>query len=105
MHRLFMPLDEEISCRMMEDGKMVLDIAHLIDSKCVDRYVSKFAATSTIMREYQMQLSGPWPPYHFVLRLTRGPHQSQHQTATAVPMVEPAAESVINIPEMLPLPA
>ena len=26
------------------------------------------------MRQYQMQLSGPWPPYHFVHRLTRGPH-------------------------------
>ena len=74
MHRLFMPLDEEVSCRLTESGKMMLDIAHLIDRKCVDRYLSKFSTTSAVLRECQMQLSGPWPPYHFVLRLTRGAH-------------------------------
>jgi hypothetical protein len=103
MHRLFMPQDEEISCRMTEDGKMILDIAHLIDCKCVDRYVNKFSATSAMMREYHMQLSGPWPPYHFVLRLTRGPHfHSQHlEAAIAVPAAEPAAERVDGIPDSL----
>ena len=34
MHRLFMPLDEEVSCRLLEGGKMVLDIAHLISQAC-----------------------------------------------------------------------
>ena len=43
MHRLFLPLDEEVSCRLMENGKMLLDIAHLIDRKCVERYQNKFA--------------------------------------------------------------
>ena len=37
MHRLFMPLDEEVSCRLTESGKMVLDIAHLIERKYVER--------------------------------------------------------------------
>jgi len=36
MHRLFMPLDEEVSCRLTENGKMVLDIAHLIERKHVE---------------------------------------------------------------------
>ena len=72
MHRLFNPLDEEVSCRLTESGKMVLDIAHLIDRKCVERYLNKFATTSATLRDCQMQLSGPWPPYHFVHRLTRG---------------------------------
>ena len=71
MHRLFMPLDEEVSCRLTENGKMVLDVAHLIDRKYVERYQNKFATTSAMMRECLMQLSGPWPPYHFVHRLTR----------------------------------
>ena len=70
MHRLFLPLDQEVSCSLTESGKMLLDIAHLIDRKSVERYLSKFATTSASMREYQMQLSGPWPPYHFVHRLT-----------------------------------
>ena len=74
MHRLFLPLDEEVSCRLMDNGKMMLDIAHLIDRKCVERYHNKFVTTSAMMRDCQMQLSGPWPPYHFVHRLTRTMH-------------------------------
>jgi hypothetical protein len=27
-----------------------------------------------MMRECLLQLSGPWPPYHFVHRLTRSAH-------------------------------
>ena len=84
MHRLFMPLDEEVSCRLTESGKMVLDIAHLIDRKYVERYQNKFATTSAMMRECQLQLSGPWPPYHFVHRLTRSAH-AQAQPAAAQP--------------------
>jgi Gas vesicle synthesis protein GvpL/GvpF len=81
MHRLFMPLDEEISCRLMDNGKMLLDIAHLIDRKCVERYHNKFSTTSALMRECHMQLSGPWPPYHFVHRLTRSHHAPAHAPA------------------------
>lgn len=101
MHRLFMPEDEEISCRLTEDDKMILDIAHLIDRKFLDRYVNKFSVTSAMMREYQMQLSGPWPPYHFVSRLSRSPHfQSQRQAATvSVPVVGMAAEQPNGVPE------
>ena len=98
MHRLFLPLDEEVSCRLTENGKMVLDIAHLIDRKCVERYQSKFATTSAQLRECQMQLSGPWPPYHFVHRLTRPAHPQSHPaaaqpaaaiTASVIPILEP----------------
>ena len=92
MHRLFMPLDEEVSCRLTENCKMTLDIAHLIDRKSVERYLNKFSTTCASMREYQMQLSGPWPPYHFVHRLTCGAHShAQQPSAVAMP--------VIHIPE------
>ena len=83
MHRLFMPLDEEVSCRLTENGKMVLDIAHLIERKHVERYQNKFATTSAMMRECFMQLSGPWPPYHFVHRLTRGHGHAAEKHAPA----------------------
>jgi len=85
MHRLFMPLDEEVSCRLTESGKMVLDISHLIERKCVERYQNKFQTTSAMMKDCQMQLSGPWPPYHFVHRLTRGAHVPAHPTPAEVP--------------------
>ncbi|HMG85466.1 MAG TPA: GvpL/GvpF family gas vesicle protein [Terracidiphilus sp.] len=90
MHRLFAPLDEEVSCRLTETGKMVLDIAHLIDRKYVERYQNKFTTTCAMMRDCQMQLSGPWPPYHFVHRLTRGAHVPAQ---TSVDSVTPAAPS------------
>jgi gas vesicle protein GvpL/GvpF len=92
MHRLFLPLDEEVSCRLTENGKMVLDIAHLIDRKCIERYQNKFASTSAMMKECQMQLSGPWPPYHFVHRLTRTTH--------AAPAAEKATPTVVMQPAM-----
>jgi hypothetical protein len=91
MHRMFNPLDEEVSCRLTESGKMMLDIAHLIDRKCVERYQNKYATTSAMMRECHMQLSGPWPPYHFVHRLTRGNH-APAPAAAAPAHVPPAPQ-------------
>jgi hypothetical protein len=98
MHRLFIPLDEEVSCRLTESGKMVLDISHLIERKCVERYQNKFQTTSAMMKDCQMQLSGPWPPYHFVHRLTRGAHIPAHPTTTEVPA--PAAPASTQIAAM-----
>ncbi len=71
MHRMFSPLDEEITCRRTDNGKMLLDVAHLIDSRCVERYMNKYSTARELLKECRMQLSGPWPPYHFVHRLTR----------------------------------
>jgi hypothetical protein len=93
MHRLFIPLDEEVSCRLTENGKMVLDIAHLIERKSVERYQNKFASTVLMMRECQMQLSGPWPPYHFVHRLTRGNHTAAQPAAVQAAAVPAVAEA------------
>lgn len=75
MHRMFSPLAEEITCKRTEAGKMLLDIAHLIDHKCVERYQNKYSSASVTLKDCRMQLSGPWPPYHFVHRLTRGAAQ------------------------------
>jgi hypothetical protein len=99
MHRLFMPLDEEVSCRLTESGKMVLDIAHLIDRKYVERYQNKFLSTSTLMRDCQMQVSGPWPPYHFVHRLTRGAHVQAQPTSVPVPVTVQVAPPLEGLPE------
>ncbi len=100
MHRLFLPLDEEVSCRLLENGKMMLDIAHLIDRKCVERYHNKFVTTSAVMRDCHMQLSGPWPPYHFVHRLTRTAHaQPQPTAATPVSAAVPAGAPAIAMME------
>ncbi len=68
MHRMFLPLAEEITCKRMDSGKMLLDIAHLIDNKTIERYQNKYSSATQQMKECRMQLSGPWPPYHFVQR-------------------------------------
>jgi len=96
MHRQFLPLDEEVSCRLHEHGKMLLDIAHLIDRKTVERYLNKFAATSGSMHGCHMQLSGPWPPYHFVHRLTRNGHGHPSGPGVHVPVgpVAPVATAL-----------
>lgn len=72
LNRMFAPLAEEITCRRLENGRMQLDVSHLILSRYVERYANKFHAAQDIMRDCQFQLSGPWPPYHFVHSLTRG---------------------------------
>ncbi len=58
MHRMFAPLAEEVSCKRMETGKMLLDIAHLIDSGSVERYQNKYSSASVQMKDCQMQLVG-----------------------------------------------
>jgi len=68
MNRMFLPLAEEITCKRMESGKMLLDIAHLIDHKTVERYQNKYSTATLQLKDCNMQLSGPWPPYHFVHR-------------------------------------
>lgn len=71
MHRMFAPLDEEITCRRTDSGKMVFDIAHLIDHRAIERYQNKYSSASVAMKDFRMQMSGPWPPYHFTQRLAR----------------------------------
>ena len=72
VHRMFLPIEEEITCKRMDKGKMLLDIAHLVDKKTVERYQNKYSSASLQMKDCAMQLSGPWPPYHFVHKDSHG---------------------------------
>lgn len=76
MHRMFLPIAEEITCKRMDSGKMLLDIAHLVDKKTVERYQNKYTSATAQLKDCAMQLSGPWPPYHFVHR--DNPHHRAH---------------------------
>ncbi len=71
LHRMFAPLAEELSCRRLEGGKLQLDVSHLISSRLVERYTNKFGLVREQLPGCRMQLSGPWPPYHFVQSLQR----------------------------------
>ncbi len=71
VHRMFAPLEEDISCRRMDSGKMLLDIAHLINHGNIARYQNKYSSAGQTLRDCQMMLSGPWPPYHFIQHTQR----------------------------------
>jgi hypothetical protein len=66
VHRMFNPLAEEISCKKVESGGLLIDIAHLIDSKSVEKYQNRYASASRQLKNCELAISGPWPPYHFI---------------------------------------
>src|SRR5438309_5477345 len=46
VHRLFNPLEEEISCKRVATDGMLIDIAHLIDSKSVEKYQNRYTSAA-----------------------------------------------------------
>jgi hypothetical protein len=64
VHKLFNPLDEEITCKKVQSG-VLLDIAHLIDSKGVEKYQTRYNLAMRQFKDVHITLTGPWPPYHF----------------------------------------
>lgn len=66
VHRVFNPLQEEISCKKTPKGELMLDIAHLIESDSVPKYQNRLNAVQRQLPQCQVVLTGPWPPYHFM---------------------------------------
>jgi len=66
VHRVFNPLQEEISCKKTPQGELLLDFAHLIESDSVVRYQNRLNAVQRQLPNCHVVLTGPWPPYHFM---------------------------------------
>jgi hypothetical protein len=66
VHKLFNPLEEEISCKKVDAAGMLIDIAHLIDSKSVEKYQNRYTTAAKQLKNCELAISGPWPPYHFL---------------------------------------
>lgn len=66
VNRLFHPLEEEVQCRKSDKGGMMLDIAHLIEHKSIEKYQNRFNSAASQLKGCEIVLSGPWPPYHFM---------------------------------------
>lgn len=66
VHKLFNPLEEEVSCKKVDAEGMLIDIAHLIDSKSVEKYQNRYTTAAKQLKNCQLAISGPWPPYHFL---------------------------------------
>src|SRR5436305_6285064 len=66
VHKLFNPLEEEISCKRVDASGMLIDIAHLIESKSVEKYQNRYSSAAKQLKNCEISVSGPWPPYHFL---------------------------------------
>ena len=66
VQKLFHPLQAEVSCRKNESGSMLIDIAHLIEHKSIEKYQNRFNSAATQLKGCELVISGPWPPYHFM---------------------------------------
>jgi len=66
VHKMFNPLEEEISCKRVNTDGMLIDIAHLIDSKSVEKYQNRYSSAAKQLKNCELSVSGPWPPYHFL---------------------------------------
>jgi hypothetical protein len=66
VHKLFNPIDEDVCCKKVDSGGMLIDIAHLIDGKAVEKYQNRVSTAARQLKDCQLVISGPWPPYHFM---------------------------------------
>ena len=66
VHKLFNPIEEEISCKKVYADGMLLDIAHLIDSKSIEKYQNRYNTAAKQLKNCELVVTGPWPPYHFL---------------------------------------
>jgi hypothetical protein len=66
VHKLFAPLQAEVSCKRVNSGGLLIDIAHLIDTKTVEKYQNRSSAAVRQLKGCDISVSGPWPPYHFM---------------------------------------
>ena len=66
VHKLFCPLEEDVVCKRIDSGNMLIDFAHLIDSNTVAKYQIRYSAATRHFKDCQVTITGPWPPYHFM---------------------------------------
>jgi len=66
VHKLFSPLEEEVSCKKVNSGGMLIDIAHLVDHKEIEKYQARYNSAAKQLKDCELAISGPWPPYHFL---------------------------------------
>src|SRR2546425_6896109 len=66
VHKLFNPLEQEIRCKRQHSDGMLIDIADLIDSKSRENDQNRYSSAAKQLKNCELLISGPWPPYHFL---------------------------------------
>jgi len=65
VNKLLAPLEHETSCKHVDAG-LVIDIAHLIDATSLQKYHNRYNSATRQLKNCEISISGPWPPYHFM---------------------------------------
>jgi hypothetical protein len=77
LRQIFRPLDQQVTCRWLQTGEMVVDCAHLIEMQHVEAYQKVGALAGPKLADGKIRLTGPWPPYHFLPAAVRLPAMRQ----------------------------
>ena len=65
MRDVFRPVEDQVKLRLVDNNQLMLDCTHLIDSERVQAYRKLPASASRQVKDLDIRMSGPWPPYHF----------------------------------------
>jgi hypothetical protein len=96
---IFQTMGEHVSVRELQNGECLVDLAHLIEDSRVASYQRVFQHAADRMKDCQLLVSGPWPPYHFLPSAVRLPPASATQlrpgrrAATRRPFILPQARA------------
>jgi hypothetical protein len=91
LREMFHPLDDQVTCRQLQSRELVIDCAHLIESRHVDAYREICDVASEQVKDCAFRMSGPWPPYHFLPASVRLPAASLRPVKVARPRAMAAA--------------
>lgn len=65
------------SARPLPDGAWLVQLAHLVEEGRAGDYRRALTAAGQATDEFQVMVSGPWPPYHFLPAAIRVPPASE----------------------------
>lgn len=68
---------ESVSARPLPDGAWLVHFAHLVEGQEARDYRRSLIAAAKAADEFQVMVSGPWPPYHFLPAGIRIPHSAE----------------------------
>ncbi len=83
MRDVFRPVEDQVKLRLVDNNQLMLDCTHLIDSERVQAYRKLPASASRQVKDLDIRMSGPWPPYHFLPDAVRLPSHQVRATRSA----------------------
>ncbi len=80
------PLQEQSCLRLSREGQLLMDLRHLVEEARVEAYQRLSALVPECARDCQVQVTGPWPPYHFLPVAAKLPARSERNCKRSEPL-------------------